>query len=62
MTYDDIIKHYVTQQAAADAIGTTQPAVANWKARGEVPRQAQLEFERTTGGVLKADEPEETRS
>lgn len=55
MTYDQIIKHYTTQEAAARAAGVGQPAVAAWKKRGRVSRLAQLRLQAHSGGKLRAD-------
>ena len=58
MTYEQLIAHYGTQQAAADAIGIKQPSVAEWKEKGiPIPRQAQYELE--SAGTLKADRARE---
>lgn len=55
MTYNQVIRHYKTQTAVAAALKTTQPTVANWKARNRIPPLRQLQLEALTGGVLKAD-------
>lgn len=55
MTPDQVIKHFGTQAAAAEALGIGQPAVSNWVARGVVPSVSQLKLEMVTGGKLKAD-------
>lgn len=56
MTYDELIAHYKTQKAAGDAIGISQPSVADWKEKGiPLPRQAQYEL--ASEGALKADRP-----
>jgi hypothetical protein len=54
MTYEDVIAHYRTQVAAADALGIYQSNVSDWKRNG-VPPLRQLELEALTGGALKAD-------
>jgi len=54
MNYSDLIKHYKTQGAIAEAIGLKQPSVCEWQDSG-VPEQRQLEFQKLTGGALKAD-------
>lgn len=57
MTYVDLIAHYGTQRAAADALGIKAPSVAEWKEKGiPLPRQAQYEI--LTDGALKAERPE----
>ena len=55
MTPDQVIKHFGTQAATAEALGIGQPAVSNWVARGVVPSVSQLRLEIITGGKLKAD-------
>lgn len=49
----DVIEHYGSQYAAADALGIRQPSVANW---GEFPPALrQLQLEALTVGKLKAE-------
>jgi hypothetical protein len=56
VTYVDLIEHYGTQKAAADAIGIKAPSVAEWKEKGiPLPRQAQYEI--VTDGALTAERP-----
>jgi ParB-like chromosome segregation protein Spo0J len=55
MTPEQVIKHFGTQQAVADALGFRQSAVANWLVRGKVPPISQLKLEIITDGKLKAD-------
>lgn len=55
MTYDQLIKFFKTQTAAAAALGVTQPSIANWKSRGKIPPLQQLRIELSTGGSLRAD-------
>lgn len=55
MKPQDVIKHYKTQKAAADALGIGQSAVANWVMRDKIPDLSQLRIEVATGGKLKAD-------
>jgi DNA-binding transcriptional regulator YdaS (Cro superfamily) len=54
MTYDDVINHFGTQVATADALGIYQSNVSDWKRNG-VPPLRQLELEALTSGALKAD-------
>ena len=54
MKFDQVIKHYGSQVAAADAIGVTQPTLSNWKKRGRIPQLQQLRIEHITEGKLKA--------
>lgn len=60
MTFDELIEHYETQDAAGKALkafdgkGVNQSSVAEWKDKGiPAPRQAQYEI--LTRGKLKAD-------
>jgi hypothetical protein len=53
MTTDQAIKHYVTQQRLADALGIRQGSVAGW---GEYPPALrQLQLQQITKGKLKAE-------
>lgn len=57
MNYEDLIRHYGSQAAAARALGIKPPSVAEWKEDGiPLPRQAQYEI--LTDGKLKAERPE----
>jgi ParB-like chromosome segregation protein Spo0J len=55
MTPEQVIKHFGTQELAAQALGFRQSAVSNWLARGKVPPISQLKLEIITDGKLKAD-------
>lgn len=55
MTPKQVVDHYVTQQAAAAAIGIQQSAVAMMVKRGRISPLRQLQWESATGGTLKAD-------
>ena len=55
MKFDQVVKHFGSQVAAADAIGCTQPTLSNWKARGSIPQLQQLRIELATAGKLKAE-------
>ena len=55
----EVIAHFKTQGAVAEALGITQPSVALW---GDYPppgRQYQVEL--LTKGVLKAEKPVKKR-
>ena len=54
MNYSDLIKHFKSQAEIARAINLSQPSVWQWQTSG-VPEDRQLEFQRLTGGKLKAD-------
>lgn len=52
MTKTELIKHFGSQQAAADALGVKQPSIAAWKE--QLPELRQLQIERLTNGALVA--------
>ncbi len=54
MDYLDLIGHFGSQGAIARAIRLSQPSVWEWQKTG-VPGDRQLEFQKLTGGALKAD-------
>jgi hypothetical protein len=56
MTYQDLIAHYGTQQAAAAAIGMSQSTVSDWGTKG-IPYLRQVQYQEITRGRLKADPP-----
>lgn len=56
MTYDDVIAHFGSQQAAADALDISQPSISDWKRSERIPHIRQLQIEHVTDGKLKADE------
>ncbi len=62
MTYDDLISHFRTEAAAADARGIPRQTVHRWKKSGLVPLDQQIAFERVTDGALRADLSDETRA
>lgn len=55
MKKSEVVKHFGTQQAVADALGITIGAVSQWKE--ELPPNRQALIELITGGKLKADLP-----
>lgn len=53
MRTEDVIRHFRTQSAVADALGIRQSSVAEW---GEYPPPArQLQIQKKTRGQLKAE-------
>lgn len=54
MKFDEVIDHFGSQVAAAQAIGVTQPTLSNWKTRGRIPHLQQLRIEHVTRGKLRA--------
>jgi DNA-binding transcriptional regulator YdaS (Cro superfamily) len=55
MDINKVIKHFGSQVALAEAIGTTQPTISNWKTRGKIPALQQLRIQEATVGKIKAD-------
>lgn len=60
MTPQDVIAHFGSQTATADALGLKQPSVSDWVRAGSVPWLRQLDIERMTGGALRAN-PEDRK-
>lgn len=54
MKTSDVIKHFGSQYAVAEALGIKQPSVAGWK-KPYPPELRQLQIEAVTGGKLKAE-------
>jgi DNA-binding transcriptional regulator YdaS (Cro superfamily) len=53
MRTDEALSYFGSQKALAEALGITQPSVAEW---GEFPPGGrQLQIEKVTGGALKAE-------
>lgn len=52
MTKDQVISHFGGVNAAARALGLSQPSVTNW--RDPLPVLRQLEIETLTRGALRA--------
>jgi hypothetical protein len=61
MTPADLIAHYGTQAAAANARGLDRQLIQGWVKRGSIPLDQQCEYEVASGGQLKADLPEGMR-
>lgn len=55
MNITDVLKHYRTQSAVADALSIEQAAVAKWVKKQNIPDLRQLQLESITGGILKAE-------
>ena len=55
MTYEQLIKHFKTQQKAADALGIKQPSICAWGGEDGIPELRQFQIQLITGGVLQAD-------
>jgi hypothetical protein len=61
MTYGDLISHYRTESAAAAARGIHRQTVHRWQKSPAIPIDQQIEFEKLTGGMLRADLSDEVR-
>lgn len=61
MTPDQVRKHYLSQAAAATAIGENRQTVNNWFKSGKIPLAAQIAWEVESGGAVRADIPDELR-
>ena len=55
MTPLQAIKHWTNQATLAKALGVSPQVVNNWKRRGRIPLQHQIELHELTLGVLKLD-------
>ena len=53
MTFEQLIKHFGTQDKAAKALGLKQPSINAWRDGIPYPRQCQIQL--VTGGILQAD-------
>ena len=55
MKPQDVLNHYRTQQAVADALHIDQASIAKWVKKDAVPQLRQLQLESLTGCALKAE-------
>lgn len=62
MTPDDVLAHYRTQSAAAEAIGRNRQTIHEWFKSGKLPLDAQVDWEVKSAGALRADLPPEVRA
>ena len=53
MTFQELINHFGSQSAAAQAVGTSRQVVSAWKRNG-IPLGRQYEIQFLTGGKLRA--------
>lgn len=60
MTYEQVLKHFGSQAAAARALGVSQPSVWGWQKAG-IPIERQIDIEIKTEGKLRADLPKTIR-
>ena len=61
MSPSELLTHYKTKAAIADAGGVDRQVVHGWFERGRVPLDQQTKYEVATDGVLKADISDEFR-
>ena len=54
MTPEQVITHYGSEQAAADALKMTRQAINYWKLRKVIPKRTQAFIQLKTNGALKA--------
>ena len=54
MTPEQVIKHYGSEQAAADALKMTRQAINYWKLRKVIPTRTQAFIQLKTNGALRA--------
>lgn len=53
MKTSEVLEHYGSQTAVAEALGIRQPSVANWDEFPPAKRQLQIQI--ATGGKLRAE-------
>jgi len=58
MDYTDVVNHYKTAAEAAKKLQVRPTALANWKARGFIPKGTQAIIQIATRGKLRADTQE----
>lgn len=56
MNMQQLVAHYGSQRAIAEALGTTEQVVSAWNRNG-IPAGRQFQVEIATKGLLKADPP-----
>lgn len=61
MSPSELLTHYKTKVAIADAGGVDRQVVQGWFDRGRVPLDQQTKYEVATAGALKADVSDEFR-
>jgi hypothetical protein len=61
MSPADLLRHYKTKVAIAEAGGVDRQVVQGWFDRDRVPLDQQTKYEVDTRGALKADVSEEFR-
>lgn len=61
MSPSDLLEHYKTKVAIADAGGVERQVVQGWFDRGRVPLDQQTKYEVHTAGTLRADVSNEFR-
>lgn len=62
MSPQELLSHYRTKVAIAEAGGVERQVVQGWFDRGRVPLDQQTKYEVHTDGVLKADVSDEFRA
>lgn len=57
MRKTDVVKHFGSQKAVAEALGLTEAAISAWD--DDIPKGRAYELQVLTGGKLKAQPPKE---
>lgn len=55
MTLEEIYKYYGSAKACARELGVAKNTPLHWKSIGYIPMKRQIEIEKLTNGMLKAD-------
>lgn len=61
MRKKDVVEHFGTQKAVAEALGLTEAAISAWD-EDEIPRGRAFELQVLTGGKLRVDSKPEKRA
>lgn len=61
MTPEELLHHYKTKAAIAEAGGVDRQVVQGWFERGRVPLDQQTKYEVDSDGALRADVSDEFR-
>jgi hypothetical protein len=59
--FDNLLLHYKTQAAAADAIGISRQVMSKYFKNRACPLELQIQWELDSGGVVRAPIPESLR-
>lgn len=59
MRKQDVVKHFGSQKAVAEALGVSEAAISAWDE--EIPRGRAFELQVITGGKLRVNDRQERR-